>query len=86
LLTDEQHHEDQIASQFRVGQVDRVTLVTAELEAAATGLSRFDAVVRQRQAIGALEDALQQPLFDPLHWPTLPSEQNTIPSHGESSS
>lgn len=86
LLIDEQHHENQIASQFRVGQVDRVTLVTAELEVAATGLSRFDAVVRQRQAIGALEDALQQPLFDPGHWPTLPSEQNTTPSHGESSS
>ncbi|TAM48614.1 MAG: TolC family protein [Paraburkholderia sp.] len=86
LLADEQNHEKQIASQFRVGQVDRVTLVTAELEVAATALSRFDAVERQRQAIGALEDALQQPLFDPGHWPTVPSEQNAILSHGESSS
>ena len=85
LLEDEQHHENQIASQFRVGQVDRVTLVTAELEVATTALSRFDAVVHQRQAIGSLEDALQQPLFDPGHWPVVPSEQNAILSHVESS-
>lgn len=85
LLADEQHHEDQIASQFRVGQVDRVTLVTAELEVATTALSRFDAVVRQRQAVGALEEALQQPLFDPGHWPVVPREQNAVLSRRESS-
>ena len=85
LLADEQHHEDQIASQFRVGQVDRVTLVTAELEVATTALSRFNAVVQQRQAIGSLEDALQQPLFDPGHWPIVPSEQKAILSSRESS-
>jgi outer membrane protein TolC len=86
LLTEEQHHENQIGSQFRVGQVDRVTLVTAELEVVATALSRFDAVVRQRQAIGALEDALQQPLFDPGHWPIVPIEQNAVTSRAESPS
>lgn len=86
LLAEEQHHENQIAGQFRVGQVDRVTLVTAELEVAATALSRFDAVLRQRQAIGALEDALQQPLFDPGHWPTVPIEQNAILSRAGSAS
>lgn len=74
LLADDQRHADQIAGQFRAGQADRVTLVTAELGVAATALSRFDAVVQQRQAIGALEDALQQPLLDPDHWPVVPGE------------
>jgi outer membrane protein, heavy metal efflux system len=80
LLADDQRHEEQIASQFRVGQVDRVALVTAEVEVATTALSRFDAVVRQRQAIGALEDALQHPLFDPGRWPTVSADQSAVPS------
>jgi outer membrane protein, heavy metal efflux system len=80
LLADDQRHEDQIASQFRVGQADRVTLVTAEVEVATTALSRFDSVVRQQQAIGALEDALQQPLFNSGRWPIVPTDQSTVPS------
>ena len=74
LLADDENRARQIESQFRAGQVDRVTLVTAELGVAATAVSRFDAVVQQRQAIGALEDALQQPLFDPGHWPVVPEQ------------
>lgn len=85
LLADDEHRERQIASQLRAGQVDRMTLVTAELGVAATALSRFDAVAQQRKAIGALEDALQQPLFNPGHWPVVP-EQEQGPSHAESSS
>ena len=85
LLADDERRERQVASQFRAGQVDRVTLVTAELGVAATAVSRFDAVAQQRQAIGALEDALQQPLFNPGHWPVVP-EQEPGPSHSESSS
>jgi hypothetical protein len=37
--------------------------VTAKLELAAIQLSRLDTLMQQRQALGALEDALQQPLF-----------------------
>jgi len=72
LLAEDEQHERQIASQFQAGQVGRVALVTAQLGVAATALSRFDAVAQQRQAIGALEDALQLPLFDPGHWPVVP--------------
>jgi outer membrane protein TolC len=72
LLGDEERRERQVAASFLAGGVDRPTLVTTELEVAATGLARFDAVVQQRQAIGALEDALQQPLFDPGHSPLVP--------------
>ena len=78
LLADDQRHEDQVASQFRAGQADRVALVTAEVEVATTALSRFDAVVRQRQATGALEDALQHPLFDPGRWPAVPADQSVL--------
>jgi cobalt-zinc-cadmium efflux system outer membrane protein len=56
---------EQVERAFRAGGVDRPTLVTAELELAAIDLSRFDAVVLQRQALELLEDALQRPLFDP---------------------
>jgi outer membrane protein TolC len=74
LLADEERRERQVASSFLAGEVDRPTLVTTELEVAATDLARFDAVVQQRQAIGALEDALQQPLFDPGHRPVVPEQ------------
>jgi outer membrane protein TolC len=85
LLADEERRARQVESSFRAGQVDRPTLVTAQLEAAATALAGFDSVVQQRQALGALEDALQQPLFDPGHWPTVP-EQNPRLAQTEPSS
>jgi cobalt-zinc-cadmium efflux system outer membrane protein len=75
LLADEERLERQVEGAFRAGQVDRPTLVAAQLGAAATAVSRFDALVQQMQAIGALEDALQQPLLDPGYWPAVP-EQN----------
>jgi outer membrane protein TolC len=74
LLADAQRRQREVADSFRAGQVDRPTLVTAELEFTAIQLSRLDPVVLQRQALGALEDALQQPLFDPGRWPYVPEE------------
>jgi outer membrane protein TolC len=76
LLADDQRRVSDVKTQFQAGQIDRVALVTAELGVAATALSRFDAVAAQRQAIGALEDALQQPLFDRGHWPSVPEENS----------
>ena len=78
LLADEQRRERRIAATFRAGEVNRPTLVTAELEQATIALSRLDAVVRQRQALGALEDALQQPLFDPGGWPSVPEQSPRV--------
>jgi cobalt-zinc-cadmium efflux system outer membrane protein len=49
---------------FKAGSIDRPTLVESELELAAADLARFDAVVKQRDSIQAIEDALRQPLFD----------------------
>lgn len=79
LLTDEQAHLREVSGSFAAGEVDRPTLVTAQLELAAIELSRFDAVVQQRQSIGALEDVLQRPLFDPGHWPAVPEQDPRLP-------
>ncbi len=63
LLSSGRTRQQQMQKSFRSGDVDRSAVVTADLELAATELSRFDALVQQRQAIGALEDALQRPLL-----------------------
>ena len=47
---------------FASGRIDRVTLRTAELELAAAELARADAIAQAQQALGALEDAVEQPL------------------------
>jgi outer membrane protein, heavy metal efflux system len=65
LLVDEERRERKISAAFASGEVDRATLVTAELELAVIEASRFETVVAQRQALGALEDALQRPVFEP---------------------
>jgi len=65
LAADEQSRQRQVRASFDARDSDRPTLITAELEAAVVQSSRFDTVVLQRQALGALEDALQQPLLDP---------------------
>jgi outer membrane protein TolC len=82
LIEDQQRRQSQIESSFRAGQTDRPTLVATELELAAVRLSRFEALVLQLQAVGALEDALQQPLFDPRSGPRVP-EQNPRLTHKE---
>jgi len=65
LLARGQARQRQVEASFKAGETDRPTLVAAELELAVIQSSQFDAVVLQRQALGALEDALQQPLFVP---------------------
>lgn len=65
LLAGEQSREHQVSRSFQAGEADRPTLVAVELELAAVRLSRLDAAVQERQALGALEDALQHPLFEP---------------------
>jgi cobalt-zinc-cadmium efflux system outer membrane protein len=83
LLADVQHRATEMERSFRAGQVDRPTLVTAQVEAAATALAQFDAVVRQRQALGRLEDALQRSLYGPNV--ILPSQDTLQESSGSPS-
>lgn len=72
LLASERVRQRQTRAAFAAGDADRPTVVTAELEAAVIRSSRFDVLVLQRQALGALEDALQQPLLDPHAAPFVP--------------
>ncbi len=48
---------------FDAGQLDRPTLVGAQIELSAAELSRLDALAAERRAVGLLEDALRTPLF-----------------------
>jgi outer membrane protein, heavy metal efflux system len=65
LAADESRRERRITRSFTAGEVDRPTLVTAQLERIAAEQSRLDAMVTQRQALGRLEDALQHPFYEP---------------------
>lgn len=65
LLDAQQTRQARTATLFAAGEIDRPTLLTGSLEVGAIELSTVDSALVQRQALGAIEDALQQPLFDP---------------------
>ena len=60
-----QQRQQEVLRSFKAGEIDRTFLVTTELEVAAIELSRFDVIVQRLQSLGALEDALQQPILAP---------------------
>lgn len=64
LLADAEIRARKVSKSFAAGEIDRSTLVTAELERAIIAASRFDIVLAQRQALGAMEDSLQHSIFD----------------------
>ncbi len=78
LRSDAEGRLRRVETSFRAGALDRPTLVTAEIEAAAATRALLDARLAERRAVGALEDALQQPFFDPGAWPTV-SDRNPRP-------
>lgn len=63
LAAGEEVRQRQARAAFAAGESDRPALLTAELELQVIRSARFDVLVLQLQALGALEDALQQPLF-----------------------
>jgi outer membrane protein, heavy metal efflux system len=78
LLAGEVDRERRMLRSFEAGEIDRPALVTAQLERVAASQSRLDAMVQQRQALGALEDALRHPFFGPA----LPVTPETNPRIG----
>lgn len=64
LVRAEQRRRQQIDRSFRLGEVDRLAPLTAEQEQAVVDLARFEALVQQREAMAAVEDAVQQSMFD----------------------
>lgn len=78
LLTSETEREQQTAVSFAAGEIDRPTWLTVEIERIAAAQALQAAQRRQREALGALEDALQHPFFGsapPLRLETLPRER-----------
>ncbi|HUZ13747.1 MAG TPA: TolC family protein [Caulobacteraceae bacterium] len=63
LAVAEDDRERRIERSFQAGGIDRPTLLAARIERSVAEQSRLAAVVQQRQALGALEDALQHPFF-----------------------
>ena len=56
----ERQHES-VAAQMRDGAATRMELAAAEIELAASRLARLDSQAQAQAALGALEDAVQQP-------------------------
>ena len=50
-----------VQQELQAGAVDRLDLLTADLELNAAAVTQLDAFVRLQQAVGALEDAVQRP-------------------------
>jgi cobalt-zinc-cadmium efflux system outer membrane protein len=68
LLNGEQDRERQTLRMFKAGEIDRPTLLSVQLERIAAEESKLDVTVQQRQALAAVEDALQHPFFGSA-WP-----------------
>lgn len=65
LRRGEQEREGRIGRLYRAGEIDHPTLLATQLERMAADQAEFDAAVVQRQALAALEDALQLALLGP---------------------
>jgi outer membrane protein, heavy metal efflux system len=57
-----QEQESRASAMFDIGEISRSDLLALRLQIGAAALARLDAVVKVRQAIGRLEEALQSPL------------------------
>jgi hypothetical protein len=61
LLDGERDRERRTSQSLQAGAADRPSLLTVQLERLAAEESRFAECAQQRQALGALEDALEHP-------------------------
>jgi cobalt-zinc-cadmium efflux system outer membrane protein len=75
LLADAWEREHRILRSYQAGEVDRPSLLVAEIERLSAEQSRLDTIVQSHQALGDLEDALQHPFFGPA----LPINSETNP-------
>lgn len=62
VLTMQKQQVDAARRSFEAGATDRVALRTAELEMEAAALARAEAVAQAQEALGALQDAVEEPL------------------------
>jgi outer membrane protein TolC len=62
MMTMQKQQVDALRRSFDAGATDRVTLRTAELELESAALAHAEAVAQAQEALGAMEDAVEQPL------------------------
>jgi cobalt-zinc-cadmium efflux system outer membrane protein len=62
LLTNLKRQQESSKVRYELGDISKLELLGAELELAANGLARLEALVKAQQAIGELENAIQSPL------------------------
>lgn len=62
VVASEEQQAAFVQQSFNVGQTDRVALRTTQLELETARLAQVDSVAEAQQALGALEDAVEQPL------------------------
>ncbi len=82
LLAGERDRAHRMQQSFAAGQVDRAALLTARIERITAEQSRFETLVAQRQALGAVEDALQHPFFGPALSAGPETSPRTAPTPG----
>ncbi len=68
LQATQRKQQESVEQQRKAGAADRLDLLTAQLDLAASERALADSQTRLHQALGALEDALQRPL---ANWPDL---------------
>ena len=62
LLDDLQKQLDSVRAQARLGEADALALANAEVSYYTGAQNQLDAVAKAQQALGELEDAVQNPL------------------------
>ncbi len=69
--------QQSVENQFQAGAADQVDVLNAQLDASTAALTQLEAQVRAQQAVGALEEAVQQPFQMPAHLERAP--QSSLP-------
>jgi len=74
LVLHKERQYQSVQAMFKVGEVDRLALLSAKLELVSSTLSRLDTLVKAQQSLGLLEDALQYPLDPSGPFPVVPEK------------
>lgn len=62
ILSEQKEQYQAIDAKFKIGEVDRLKILTAKLDLLSAETSRLDALIKAQATLGALEDAVQFPL------------------------
>lgn len=79
LLATQQAQQRTLQAQLQAGSADRLALIGSELESSVSTRARLAALVNSQKALGALEDAIQQPLDGATPLPPMPERAPHIP-------